>query len=92
MKITDNSTYRLKSIASVLRGRQRAMTADELADMLNMSPITILRKAKKGVIPSFRIGGSVRFDPAAISKWLLSHTGMQSMSAPEKPKPVEPRR
>jgi hypothetical protein len=44
------------SIASRIRGIRYAMTADELAEMLHMSRITILRRAKRGKIPSFRIG------------------------------------
>ena len=58
-----NNTYQLKSLASRIRGMPHALTADELAEMLNMSRITILRRAKRGKIPSFRIGSSVRFDP-----------------------------
>src|SRR5437868_13365807 len=66
----------LKSLASRIKDIRHALTADELAELLQMSRITILRRAKKRTIPSFRVGGSVRFDPAAISKWLLS-TDMQ---------------
>jgi excisionase family DNA binding protein len=51
--------------------------------MLKVSRITILRRAKRGSIPSFRVGSCVRFDPAAISKWLLTQ-GVQS-SAPAFP-------
>lgn len=47
------------------------MTAEELADLLNVSRLTILRRAKRGTIPSFRVGSCVRFDPANISKWLM---------------------
>jgi excisionase family DNA binding protein len=79
-----DSSYQLKSLASRIKGIQHALTADELAELLSVSRLTILRRAKKGTIPSFRIGGSVRFDPAAISRWLLASTGMQSMSAPVK--------
>src|SRR5437867_8472363 len=68
--MSEMSTYRLKSIASVLAGMHRVMTADELAKLLQMSRITILRRAKRGLIPSFRVGSCVRFDSAAISKWL----------------------
>jgi excisionase family DNA binding protein len=79
MKFDDKSRYEIMSIASRIRGIRYAMTADELAEMLHMSRITILRRAKRGKIPSFRIGSAVRFDPAAISKWLLG-LGVQSMS------------
>jgi excisionase family DNA binding protein len=48
----------------------RALTANELADMLNVSRITIFKHAKAGRIPCFRIGTCVRFDPRAIANWL----------------------
>ncbi|MBZ5689848.1 MAG: hypothetical protein LAP86_33050 [Acidobacteriia bacterium] len=44
-----------------------------------MSRITILRRAKRGSIPSFRVGSCVRFDSAAIAKWLMQQ-GVRSMS------------
>jgi excisionase family DNA binding protein len=48
----------------------RALTAKELASMLNVSKITIFKHAKAGRIPCFRIGTCVRFDPRAIANWL----------------------
>jgi excisionase family DNA binding protein len=47
---------------------ERAFKAEELADLLQMSRITILRRAKRGTIPSFRVGTCVRFDSAAIKQ------------------------
>src|SRR3989442_10148337 len=79
-EVGHQSSYKLRSLASRIRGIGRALTAEELAGMLKMSRITILRRAKRGSIPSFRVGSCVRFDPAAISKWLLGQ-GVQSMSA-----------
>ena len=55
------------------------LTAEELAELLQMSRITILRRAKRGSIPSFRVGSCVRFDSAAIAKWLMQQ-GVRSMS------------
>ena len=77
----NSSSYQLKSLASRIRGMHHALTADELAKMLQMSRITILRRAKKGTIPSFRVGSCVRFDPAAISRWLMTQ-GVKSMRTP----------
>lgn len=57
------------------------MTAEELADLLKVSRLTILRRAKRGTIPSFRVGSCVRFDPANISKWLVD-MGVKRMSKP----------
>ncbi len=77
----NSSSYQLKSLASRIRGMHHALTADELAKMLQMSRITILRRAKRGTIPSFRVGSCVRFDPAAISRWLMTQ-GVKSMRTP----------
>jgi excisionase family DNA binding protein len=48
------------------------LTADELAEILAVSKITIYKMAKAGRVPSFRIGTAVRFDPFEVSKWLRS--------------------
>ena len=79
--VLDSSNYKLRSIASRINGMGHALTAEHLADLLQMSRITILRRAKRGTIPSFRVGSCVRFDPAAISKWLIEQ-GVKRMSKP----------
>jgi excisionase family DNA binding protein len=48
----------------------RALTANDLAEMLTVSRITIFKQAKAGRIPSFRIGTCVRFDPRSVAQWL----------------------
>ena len=53
-----------------IRSRRRAWTAAELADVLSMSAKHILKMAKEQRMPSYRIGGSVRFDPSATADWL----------------------
>jgi excisionase family DNA binding protein len=74
------SGYQLKSLASRVRGMHGALAAAELAKLLGVAKTTILRRAKRGSIPSFRVGSLVRFDPQAISKWLLEQ-GNQSLSS-----------
>ncbi len=80
MKSDEISSYKMKSLASRIRGRQGALNAEQLAELLGMSRITILRRAKRGTIPSFRVGSSVRFDPANIAKWLLGQGVRSSKS------------
>jgi len=80
-KLNDRSDYELRSLASRIKAFHRAMTAEELADILKVSRLTILRRAKRGSIPSFRVGTSVRFDPANVSKWLIE-MGVKRMSKP----------
>ena len=58
------------SLANRIERMGRALTADELAEMLTVSRITIFKLAKAGRIPCFRIGTCVRFDPRAVATWL----------------------
>ena len=52
----------------------RALTAQELAELLNVSDITIFKQCKSGRIPCFRIGTAVRFDPVSVARWLRTKT------------------
>ena len=77
--IADKSKHQLMSLASRINAIHHALTAEELAKLLGVSRLMILRRAKRGTIPSFRVGSCVRFDPANISKWLFQQ-GVKSMS------------
>lgn len=77
----ERSGYQLMSLASRIKAIHHAMTAEELADLLEVSRLTILRRAKRGTIPLFRVGSCVRFDPANISRWLVD-MGVKRMSKP----------
>jgi excisionase family DNA binding protein len=77
----ERSTHELRSLASRVKAFPRAMTAEELAGFLNVSRLTILRRAKRGSIPSFRVGSCVRFDPANVARWLMD-MGVTRMSKP----------
>lgn len=61
-----------ESLASLVRRRRSAWTADELAEVLSLSRKHIYKLAKKGRMPSLRIGGAIRFDPHATAAWLES--------------------
>jgi excisionase family DNA binding protein len=58
------------SLADRIERIGRALTTDELAEILTVSRITVFKQAKAGRIPSFRIGTCVRFDPKAVGNWL----------------------
>ena len=53
----------LNSDASIL-------TADEVADYLKLSKITVYKLAKGGSLPAFRVGGSWRFNKSNIEKMM----------------------
>ena len=44
------------------------LTADEVAQYLKLSKITVYKLAKDGAIPGFRVGGSWRFSKSSIEK------------------------
>ena len=46
-----------------------ALTADDLSPIIKLNTDTIYKQAKRGDIPSFRIGTAVRFDPKALVMW-----------------------
>lgn len=45
------------------------LSAVQLAEYLNLKPVTIRRKAKEGEIPSIRVGNRLRFDKEEIYRW-----------------------
>ena len=65
-----NSSTEPLFLADRIERMGRALTANELAEMLTVSKITIFKQAKAGRIPSFRIGTCVRFDPRSVAQWL----------------------
>jgi excisionase family DNA binding protein len=58
------------SVREMIAKHDGAMTADQVAAVLNVSPITVYKQAKAGKIPSFRIGTCVRFCPKTVAGWL----------------------
>jgi excisionase family DNA binding protein len=46
------------------------LTADEVAEYLKLSKITVYKLAKDGSLPGFRVGGSWRFSKGNIEKMM----------------------
>jgi excisionase family DNA binding protein len=46
------------------------MTARDVADYLNLHPLTVHRYAREGKIPAFKIGTDWRFHKKYIEKWI----------------------
>ena len=51
----------------------KLLNTTELAEYLNLLPVTVRRKAAKGEIPAIRVGNRFRFDKDQIDRW-LSHS------------------
>lgn len=46
------------------------LTIDQVAEMLNLSKITVYRLTKQGQIPARKVGRCWRFSKEAIEKWI----------------------
>jgi excisionase family DNA binding protein len=59
-----------ETLADQIANFEAAMTAKQLAQLLSVSAVSVFKLAKRGTLPSFRVGTCVRFCPAAIARWL----------------------
>ncbi len=57
-------------LADCLEGNTHALLVTDVAELLNISERQVYKLAAAHRIPCFKIGGSIRFDPFAISEWL----------------------
>jgi len=73
----------IMDLADSLEKRTTALTVSDVAALLNISERQVYKLASDGRIPSFKIGGSVRFDPSAFAQWLRQKMGPTSVSAQE---------
>jgi excisionase family DNA binding protein len=58
------------NLAQKIERMGRALTADDLAELLSVSKVGVYKLAAEGKIPHFRIGVSLRFDPHSVAGWL----------------------
>lgn len=56
----------------------------EVAEMLRVSPRTVLSLARKGVIPSVKIGKEVLFFKVSILKWLRKNNSCRNQNESQK--------
>jgi len=68
-------------LVNLLKAKSGALRVGEIAELLGVTPQHIYRMAAKGMIPSFRIAGAVRFDPEDVAAW-LQHKQAPSMDSP----------
>ncbi|MGA7379694.1 MAG: helix-turn-helix domain-containing protein [Terriglobales bacterium] len=58
------------SLYTRIESFDRALTADDLAEVLSVSRATVHRLCERRVIPHFKIGKLTRFLPSAIVTWM----------------------
>ena len=64
-----------RTLADQIASFKGGLTAQQLSKILSISAITIYKMATRGVLPSVRIGGCVRFCPTTIARWLRERGG-----------------
>jgi len=69
-----------------LEARSGAMKVAELCELLGVDDKHIYRMAARGSLPSFRVGGAVRFDPQEVANWLRTKYGISE--APRRKHPM----
>jgi len=60
---------------------RQILTVSELAEQLNVHPVTIYRLLKNGNLPGFKVGRVWRFDLLEVTEWLGSGESLQSASS-----------
>ena len=58
----------------------KLLSATQLAEYLNLKPVTVRRKARKGEIPTIRIGNRLRFNKQQIDRWLLHRSNRRPIN------------
>ena len=72
-----------------LEARSGAMKVAELCELLGVDDKHIYRMAARGSLPSFHVGGAVRFDPQEVAKWLRTKYGQVSGEGKKPPAQVK---
>jgi excisionase family DNA binding protein len=68
VELEPQQLYRLVGVGS----RTGAMKVSELCELLGVDDKHVYRMAARGKLPSFHVGGSVRFDSQEVANWLRS--------------------
>ena len=58
------------------------LTANQVAELINCKPSTVYAWAKCGEIPSYKIGGLLRFDQKEIEGW-IRQSKVSAINTPE---------
>jgi excisionase family DNA binding protein len=67
------------TLVEQLRTRTKALTVEELADVLGVAVRTLYKEVEDGHIPFFRVRTSIRFDAQQVADWLESKMPPQTV-------------
>ena len=63
------------NLVEELEAKRGAIKVADLSRILGVDDKHIYRMAARGLLPSFRVGAAVRFDPQEVAKWLRAKYG-----------------
>ena len=69
-------------LTDCLAGKRHALVVTEVAELLRISERQVYKLVAAHRIPCFKIGGSIRFDPLAISVWLRQKMSPAGLDQP----------
>lgn len=81
MEKRHESTTPATGLADSIIGKTRALRVNDVATLLSVSERQVYKMAAAKLIPSFRIGGSIRFDPAITAAWLRGKVAPSSVTS-----------
>jgi predicted DNA-binding transcriptional regulator AlpA len=70
MELKHQEIRKPTDLADSIVGKTRALRVNDVATLLSISERQVYKMAAAQLIPSFWIGGSIRFDPAITAAWL----------------------
>jgi excisionase family DNA binding protein len=59
-----------QTLVQYLEQRNRALDANEVSELFGMNKDTIYRFAAEGILPSFKVGNALRFDPKELAEYV----------------------
>jgi excisionase family DNA binding protein len=68
------NTAPVNSLASYIAKMRKALTVQQVAELLSMSPRTVQQWAKVGRLPAIRHGSLTRFDPIQLAHWVRENS------------------
>lgn len=74
------------SLAEQLRSKKRALTVEDLAELLGVGIRTLYKEVEDDHVPFFRVRTSIRFDPHQIADWLDMKMPQHSIRRERNPK------
>lgn len=72
------------TLVEQLRSKKKALTVEELADILCIAIRTLYKEVEDDHIPFFRVRTSIRFDPHQIADWLEGKMPSYSVRPPDR--------